>query len=245
MNLAEQVYWDALYTDTPLEPVSKDSPIRQWIEKYVPAVPAAERRTCLEIGCFPGRYLSIFGELGYEVHGLDRTPRVGELQAWFNRMGFKVGHFEQQDVQAVSFEKQYDVVCSFGFIEHFTNWDQIIEIHSRLVKKGGYLVIETPNFSGTVQRVLRQSLDSANLKRHYLKSMSPRKWRDILEKDNYQVLFEGYLGEFDFWVEEQERNRLQQRLLNAVFANMGRLKSAMKSSSSHYSPYCGIIARKG
>ncbi|MBD0257736.1 MAG: class I SAM-dependent methyltransferase [Cytophagales bacterium] len=245
MNLAEQVYWDALYTETPLEPVGKNDPIRKWIEQNVPAVPAAERRTCLEIGCFPGRYLSIFGELGYEVHGLDRTPRITELPAWFNRLGFKVGHFEQQDIQAVSFAQQYDVVCSFGFIEHFTNWDEIIEIHSRLVKKGGYLVIETPNFRGTVQRVLRQSLDSENLKRHYLKSMSPRKWKRVLEKHDYRILFEGYLGEFDFWVEDQERNRLQKRLLSAVLANMDKLKSAMKNSSSHYSPYCGIIANKG
>ena len=65
-------------------------------------------------------------------------------------------------------------VSSFGFIEHFVNWKEILTQQARLVNNGGYLVVEAPNFYGLIQKMLHWFFDKENYKRHYVPSMSPQ-----------------------------------------------------------------------
>lgn len=65
-----------------------------------------------------------------------------------------------------------DVVSSFGFIEHFTNWREVLAKHAEPVADDGHLIIEAPNFTGAFQRWLHVNFDKANSARHR-KSWSP------------------------------------------------------------------------
>ena len=73
MNLVPQEYWDKGYETLELDIAPKDDTVRRWIELFFSN---RGKGRCLEIGCFPGRYLAVFGELGYELNGIDLTPRV-------------------------------------------------------------------------------------------------------------------------------------------------------------------------
>jgi len=241
MNLADTVFWDKLYVDVPLGIAGERNPVRQWIEKWV----APGTGTCLEIGCFPGRYLAVFGELGYRLSGIDLTTRVlDELPDWFSSRGYQLGEFYQEDfLEFISrTESSFDIVCSFGFIEHFSDWNAILHMHAKLIKPGGLLVVSVPNFKGELQRYLHEAFDRENLARHNLAAMSPRQWAVNLIPLGYEVLFAGPFGRFDFWVDSPLVNSWQRVGCKAVMALIPFLNKLPESSI--YAPHCGLIARK-
>ena len=151
-----QESWDRGYDSLKLVIAPPEDAIRVWLEKHVPP----GRGRCLELGCFPGRYLAVLGELGYEVNGVDRTPRITpDLRDWMRAQGYRVGELTCGDVFAHTTGGPYDIVCSFGLIEHFGHWQELFELHARLVANNGLLIVSTPNFSGLYQRLLHQWLD--------------------------------------------------------------------------------------
>lgn len=240
-NLAEQSYWDEAYANMSFGIIPEEDIVRKWLEEHIPRTTGA---TCFEVGCFPGRYLAVFGELGYELNGLDLTPRVEtDLPAWLRQQNYRVGTFTRSDIFTFRPQRQYDLVTSFGFIEHFRNWEEVVRIQASLVAPGGYLVIETPNFKGWFQRFLHLVLDYENYKRHYVPSMDPRLWKKTLEPLGFEFVFYDYLGEFQFWVNDPPKGYIRRKLFNQVLTQGPRLRR-LKKNSKAYSPFCGLIAKK-
>jgi 2-polyprenyl-3-methyl-5-hydroxy-6-metoxy-1,4-benzoquinol methylase len=240
-NLADQSYWDDAYATYKLVKIDGPDVIREWIEQHIPR---GEGRRCLEVGCFPGRFLTVFGDLGYELNGLDLTPRVEhEFPEWLKSLGYNTGEFRRIDFFQYEPESEFDIVASFGFIEHFRNWEEVFLLHAEWVAKDGFLVIETPNFRGWFQRAIHLLLDYKNYKRHYVPSMNPKKWEALLAKSGFEIVHAGYIGQFEFWIDEQPTNWLRRKLLSQLLKNYNRLK-AIKPGKKAYAPYCGIIARK-
>lgn len=239
-QLATQDYWDAVYDDMRLAIAAHNDPVRKWIEKYVPCGTGA----CLEIGAFPGRYLAVFGMLGYELHGIDLTPRViTDLPRWLKDCGFKVGTFHRSDFNSFDSMHTYDIVSSFGFIEHFINWEHVLLRHAHMVSDGGLLIIETPNFAGKLQKYLHSIFDSENMARHCLDAMSPEKWEITIAPLGFELIFSGWFGGFDFWREPGDLTIQQSKDLEWLDKLVPLLRSIQEDDPS-YSPYCGLIARK-
>jgi 2-polyprenyl-3-methyl-5-hydroxy-6-metoxy-1,4-benzoquinol methylase len=240
-NLADQSYWDEAYSDYELTEDESEDFIKEWIRKYLPANPNG---TCFEVGCFPGRFLTFIGRMGYTLNGVDLTPRVTmEFPQWLRSRGLKTGYFYQEDFFNFATEKKFDVVCSFGFIEHFKNWEEVFVRHLLMVNDGGYVIIETPNFRGTVQRLIHYFLDRENYERHYIKSMSPSKWRKICKKHNFKIINHGFIGEFQFWVDKPPTGKFKRKVFLKLLDYYPRLRRLPRNKKL-YSPYCGIIAQK-
>lgn len=240
MDFVEQTYWDNSYQNTQFATLPDRDPIKIWLKTFIPKGSG----TCIEVGCFPGGILSCFGELGYELHGIDLTPRIEqELPAWLKSKGYSVGTFLQKDFTLFNPKTEYDIVASFGFIEHFSDWQSILVKHASLVKKGGLLVIEVPNFRGPVQRVLHLLLDKENYTRHNIKSMQPKKWESIIKKLGFETLNCGHFGNFMFWVDNENRNWLQKLTINLIQSSTKRFLKYLPDNSA-YSPFCGLICRK-
>lgn len=240
-NLADQSYWDGAYAEYHLEKLQEEDVIRKWIEKYIPSVSA---KTCIEIGCFPGRYITVFGDLGYELNGIDLTPRVEqEFPNWLKANGYRTGVFKRVDFFNFEPENKFDLVSSFGFIEHFKNWEIVFKKHLEWVAEDGYVVIETPNFRGWFQRAIHLILDYKNYKRHYIPSMKPHKWAEMAQAEGFEIIFQGYIGHFEFWIDEQPKAYVRRKLFNRLLTYYERLKR-MKPGKKAYSPYCGIIAKR-
>lgn len=240
-SIVEQKYWDSGYERIELSIAPPEDGVRKWVEKYIPR----GNGSCFEVGCFPGRYLAVFGEKGYELNGIDLTGRVEkDLPVWLKSQGFRIGSFEKRDFLKYRPNEKYDVVCSFGLIEHFINWPELIKKHLELVKDNGYLVISTPNFRGLVQRLLHRTLDEESFRRHLLDSMRPDVWADLAIEEGFNIVFKGYFGGFDFWFDAQHRNDLQNYWLGKLIENLPDLKRRWSKDRSIYSAYCGLIARR-
>jgi 2-polyprenyl-3-methyl-5-hydroxy-6-metoxy-1,4-benzoquinol methylase len=240
-RLAEKEYWEKSYSTLKLSKISGNDPIAQWIEKYMPG----EKGTCFEIGCYPGRYLPLFGDHGFELNGLDLYRGTEkELPQWLRRQGYRTGTFITGDFSDYHSTEAYDVVCSFGFIEHFIDFQSAIVKHVELVKPNGYLMVTTPNFRGTWQHRLHNWFDRENLHRHNILSMNPDLWRAILLKENFEIIYHGYFGEFDFWVDRQKRNWIQKKAIKMIQHAKPLLRKILPANRERFAPYCGLVAKR-
>lgn len=240
MDFVEQTYWDNSYQNTQFATLPDRDPIKIWLKTFIPKGSG----TCIEVGCFPGGILSCFGELGYELHGIDLTPRIEqELPAWLKSKGYSVGTFLQKDFTLFNPKTEYDIVASFGFIEHFSDWQAILLKHASLVRKGGILVIETPNFRGAVQRLLHFLFDKKNYERHNIDSMKPHQWEKTTKNLGFEIVFSGYFGNFLFWADNDNQNWGQKLIINLIQSATKRILKKLPNST-YYSPFCGLICRK-
>jgi len=241
----QQIYaqeeWNKGYENYHFFVAPHEDKMRQWLEKHIPK----DKKEVIEIGCFPGRYLAVFGEKGYVLNGIDLTPEVSKsLISWFRSNNYKIGEFFQIDFLKDKIENAFEIVTSYGFIEHFTNWEDVITKHANLVKNDGYLIMSTPNFRGVIQRFLHSNFDRVNYSKHVIASMNPKKWKEILMKQGFEIIFSGYFGGFNFWHCWQGRPYIQRFFLYRFMKIVPFLNRKIKHNHPSYSPFCGIVAKK-
>ncbi|MBL4604831.1 MAG: class I SAM-dependent methyltransferase [Flavobacteriaceae bacterium] len=242
-ELTDSDYWKESYLGTEFFNMSKTSVIYQTIAKNIPK---GDGKTSLEIGIYPSTYSQVLGDLGYEINGIDRIELVKTaMKKWLLSNNYNVGDLICDDFFTHQFEKQYDVVSSFGFIEHFKNFEEVLQMKLSLVKKGGHIIIETPNFKGKVQRILKKLLDKKNLDIHYIPSMDFDKWRKVLENHNFEIITEEYLGVFSLQTYDQKRNVIQRVIIKLINNKKYFIrKYLLKGVAKNHSPIMIMIARK-
>jgi len=239
--IVDQEYWETGYQELQLQPACAADELVKFLDCFIGL---GHGKTCLEVGCYPGRYLHFLGSKGYDVSGIDRTPHVHtRLVPWLQANNMSLGTFIVGDFETERLSERFDLVCSFGFIEHFRNFDEVIGRHASLLKPGGRLIVTAPNFAGLFQRLLHKCLDAENLARHHLAAMNPSKWRRQLEKLGMSVEFDGYFGVFDFWTDNPDASRLQSRLTWEVVKRRDLVRRCVKRSYRCLAPHCGIVAR--
>jgi SAM-dependent methyltransferase len=243
-EFVEQGVWDGIWQATRFTVAPPEDDVRRWIAKHA----SGGSGSCLELGCFPGRYLAVFGELGYELHGVDRTPRVQpEMREWLTSRAYRVGELARADVFTHTFGRQYDVVCSLGLIEHFGEWPKLIQIHADLVRPGGLLMLETPNFRGWVQQLLHRCFDGPSLRQHNLDAMRPQQWAEIIRPLGFEIVECGWFGAFDWWIGSPRTSWCRDKLTKALMLLNQRCKPLTRHlppGVAAYAPYAGLVARR-
>ena len=184
--------------------------------------------------------------MGYEVNGIDLTPRITpDLRDWMKTLHFKVGEFVRGDAFTHSFSRRFDLVCSFGLIEHFGDWPTLLRRHAELVAANGWLLVSTPNFRGFVQRVLHVWLDRRNFEEHNVEAMVPSRWAEVIQPLGFDVVNCGFLGPFDFWVGATHEQKPLHRLVFKTIRRSIPLWRLLPNSVAAYAPYCTMVARRG
>jgi len=245
-TLYSQNLWDRGYENLNFEKVSHDI-VAQWLTASVPSAIANssdKKPSCLEIGCFPGRYLALMGDRGFELNGVDLTPRTDiEMATWLRDSGYVTGQLVREDFFTWNPGRQFDLVYSNGFVEHFEDWKKVLLRHAALVSPGGTLLVAVPNFAGTAQRFLHQKLDEENFARHFIPSMDPALWARELGPE-FEIVWQGYFGSFYFWIGEQRRTLLQKLAFWSVRAAIPLLSRLLPKGHPSFAPYCGLVAKK-
>jgi L-malate glycosyltransferase len=245
MDFVSQQHWDESYRKTEFSRPEPDNFLRLSLLKYIP--PAQQGRA-MEVGCYPGGYLSVLGDLGYELNGIDLTPKTKQLHAHLAEAGYKVGGITQADFMSFATTEKYQVVISFGFIEHFENYREVILKQVELVAEGGYLVISAPNFRGFFQQTFHRLFDTPNLRRHNLKSMNPEEWAAMLKGLGFEIVFSGYGGGALFWM-NNDQSRIQHflgRCFLFAYKGMSRIFRLRNTTWNHSSLACDclLVAKK-
>lgn len=106
----------------------------------------------LDIGCgFGGLSATVAAYLGIkEVHGIDIDDKV------FTEASKKgvICHKADAALPLPFSNSYFDLITSFGVLEHLVFWDGIIRESFRILKSKGYLLVSVPNLASWVNRLL-------------------------------------------------------------------------------------------
>jgi len=240
-SAAPQDYWDGLYVRRELVYMPDRVLFKDVFARVCP-----RGGHCFEVGCYPGDYLLYLSKTyGYVASGIDMTPQAAdELPKHCRANGVEVGDILQGDFFGFEPARNYDLVCSFGFIEHFVDCESVIERHARLLANGGVLFISAPNFRW-IQFSLHWLLDRQNLHRHVTAAMSLSRWRRDVERLGLRVLEEGYYGRFGFWYESPTSNRWIGFSRRHIARRARRIDQASPWPPNRFtSPFLYLVAKK-
>ena len=123
----------------------------------------------IEIGCGGSRWLPYFHRtFGYEISGIDYSSRgihLSQLILDKARSPARLVRSDLFDPPADMIER-FDVVVSFGVVEHFDHTSHAIAACGRYLRPGGIMITEVPTLRGPyglAYRLLRPSIYRAHV----------------------------------------------------------------------------------
>ena len=145
---------------------------------------AINGKECFEVGCFPGRYMRYFArEYQMNVDGIDLMPYKSNLVS--EPLNVSVADFIEYEGQ-----KQYDIVCSFGFLEHFGDLHKVISKHLSMTRKEGITWITMPNYVEGWRFFLKRLFDRKLFESHNEQAMKIAVLEEVLsqiECESYEI----------------------------------------------------------
>ena len=199
MRLTEKVFWDDCWKNLNLPcVVDRDFTFDRCLAESLQAhIPALTGKT-LEIGCAPGKWMAFMArEFGVTPSGIDYSE-VGASSTFENlrMLGIEPGEVLVGDFFKIEPTMSYDLVMSLGFIEHFSDVEDVVRRHLLWLKPGGVLVLGIPNFQG-VHGFLQKLLDEDVLRKHNTEIMNRKFFEQLAHKNNLEPLFNSYIGSFE------------------------------------------------
>jgi SAM-dependent methyltransferase len=221
----------------------------QWMQVIRDTLPPT-RLDLLELGCSPGFLGAVLMDgTDWVPFGVDYADDADEYRTSFEQIG-KAATLYQGDLFQFAPDREFDVVCSFGLVEHFRGSDlnQVLAIHHKFVRPGGYVVILLPNFTG-VQYLWHYLFDRPSLDTHNVGTMNLELFRPFDEL-GYDIMFKDYHGHFRVWgnsgwVGTWFTGKAVAALSHLISKTSGLLaKFGLRLSGRSLSPYILFIGRR-
>ena len=166
-------YWEQSWTDAqvpdPIDPSdasSKNDLNRAMHARFVKVLGERDVRggRLIEIGCGGSRWLPYFHRtFGCDLSGIDYSPtgiRLSERILEKAGVSATLMHGDFFDPPS-QFVEQFDVVTSFGLVEHFKPTARAVEACARYLRPGGIMITEVPTMAGIaglMYRILQPSI---------------------------------------------------------------------------------------
>jgi SAM-dependent methyltransferase len=203
-------------------------------------------RSAIELGGFPGYYTIYLKKyqhiettlLDYFVH----DDLVNEL--------LEVNGMKREDISVIETdlfafrpEREYDLVTSFGLVEHFADTKAIIKTHLNLLNPGGTLFITLPNFTG-VNGWIQRTFDVDNYAKHNIASMDLDLLRGIYSELGLTEIDVRYHGRFSVWLENRETTSAWAKFVMKTIWIAGKVVTKVVPFESKFlSPYIVASAK--
>jgi len=227
---------------------------RQFHEYFVQVFQSIETRgkTLLEIGCARSTTLPYFAkEFGFEVSGVD-----------YSEIGCQVARtiLEKENVQGHVYcenffmptnilKEHFDVIVSFGVVEHFDDTTKCISAFCNFLKPGGLMITNIPNLSGMLgsfQKILDREIYDIHipLNREELKFAHEICGLEMISCDYFMILNLSVLNI------EKQKDKLwytpMVRLRSWISKSIWLMESIVPifPTNRFTSPYISCVARK-
>ena len=103
----------------------------------------------------------------------------------------------KEDIFKLQLESSFDIVCSFGLIEHFENKKEIIDAHKKYLNRDGYLILIVPTDT-ILSRIYWDYNTELDL--GYRELVTEEEFLNTLENEGLEVIkmctSEGYVYDF-------------------------------------------------
>jgi len=196
-KLTKRIYWDERWKDMEL-PRYRDMKTysMQLIDKLLKKhVKSGENNKFIEIGCAPGSWMIYFyRNFGFKVYGMDYLKPGIELTKQNLRLANVEAKLYWGDIFKNNLKKNYfDIVFSWGLIEHFDNQQLILRKHYELLKDGGQLIVFVPNCQG-LNNVIQFMFNRKILRAHH--KITKEEMQNLFENLKMKDVKTGYIGYF-------------------------------------------------
>jgi len=204
-------------------------------------------KNAIELGGFPGyyaTYLKKYQQLDTTL--FDYFIHEGLIDQLLEKNGLKHGDINiiEADLFEYQPKKLYDMVLSFGLIEHFNDTKAIIETHLPFLKPGGVLFITLPNFK-SVNGWVQRKFDKENYDKHNINSMDPTKLADYCRQLGLTEVESYYHGRFTVWLENKsEQGAFAKAVVKTIWLAGKLFTKIVPMESKTLSPYIVVKAVK-
>lgn len=262
VDLAGEQYWDAVWAGTtqagsmnPTTPGFRNHVDREFAALFRTILPE-QSFELLEVGCAQSRWLPHFAtEHGARVCGLDYSEIGCEVERTILREAGIDGEilcgdlFEPPD----ALTNRFDVVVSFGLVEHFDDTASVIRALREYARPGGLLVTVVPNMigaTGVIERWINRPVYDMHVR------LTPRDLATAHAVAGMTVAAAQYFLSTNFGVLNTnglDPEALSTRAKLALCVNLGRLSKAVWSVEERvrplkatrlFAPYVFVTARR-
>lgn len=177
-----------------------------------------DRCKAIELGGYPGSFsIYLTKYCGANVTLLDFIVdrQIVESLLKINNLQPDAVTLIEADVFSYKPEITYDLVCSFGFIEHFTDLEEVVANHLKFLRSDGLLLMTIPNFRG-VNGLLQKIFDSEILALHNLATMDLVRLRNVLSRFGMNDIQVEYYASTQVWLEDVRRRGFTLRFIVRV-----------------------------
>lgn len=209
----------------------------------------------LEVGSAPGEFLvKMRDRFGCAPYGVEYSENGARLnREVFAAHGIDPQNVIEADFFADDFQNRYqnffDIVVSRGFVEHFSDLEDVIAKHANVLAAGGQLIVSIPNLRG-VNYSLTRFFHRELIEIHNLRIMDRKIFSSAFAANNLSQQMCDYFGTFSFYLfntkpDSYTRRVLQacmkaQPLLNALFRGVLGNKGAENRFTSPHLIYVGL-----
>ncbi|MCG2725693.1 MAG: class I SAM-dependent methyltransferase [Elusimicrobia bacterium] len=143
----------------------------------------------LDIGCGAGGFLSDMQKEGWAVYGCDLDSNICDTAK--NSTGLK--NIYTGDVLFLDFpDNFFDVITLWHVLEHLTNPKDTLRKINKLLKDGGILIVESPDFSSIQSKFFKDKWFSLDLPRH-IHQFSPKTVKKICNSASLEIFKKDYI----------------------------------------------------
>ena len=198
-------YWENYYKDTNV-PKNNIISICKPYDKYWDILFKTckhDPKTILEVGAYPGRFIAyVASKYSVKPTALDFNPDCKKIEKAFKEMGVNDYEIIIDDIHSHIPREKYDLIISMGFIEHFKDYEMILNKHVNMLEKGGAILIVIPNKRG-LRKMYGLICDRKNLEAHNLKCMHKKTFYDFAFNNQLKIDYLEYFGGFQYSVHQK------------------------------------------
>jgi len=157
-NLHKTDYWNNYYSSEELIHVKLKAGLftsydiflcDNILQKYIPKYRGKlknQPKIC-EIGSGDGKLLKKLATMcGAKPYGIEYSKSAAEISKKNGITTIVSDAFDKNIIK--KYKNKFDIVFSYGFVEHIIPPEKAIKLHLELTKPGGYFVVQIPRFKG-------------------------------------------------------------------------------------------------
>lgn len=145
----------------------------------------SNRSNLFDIGCGRGFFLEEAQKRGWTVAGIDSSTSMARYAKEELHLNVECG-----DIMSYESKNKYDLVTLHQVVEHFDDPISLLKTCYKLLNKGGYVYIATPNINSLSSRVQKKNFDHLIPPEH-LSYFSRGTLKMALEKAGFQLIYSG------------------------------------------------------
>lgn len=192
-------YWTEVWRSTELPPTidPESSPLSRDFCGFLKDALNGWSGSLLEVGCGGSQWLPFFANLGFHVSGIDYSALGCEQARMILAREHTLGQIYERDAFDANSDLvgRFDVVVSFGVVEHFRDTTEPIRAFARYLKPRGLMISTCPNMNGILgfsQKLLDRAVYDSHVR---LTTGSMRRAHEIV---GFTVTHCIYTGSLDF-----------------------------------------------